>query len=84
MNKRGEIFLLSMILLGIISVSIAFLESKVNEQTYLIDTKGHVSYNLKSTQLSCQFDQIQINSENVKFVDSLEGLKNYTKSSLCP
>ena len=84
MSKKAEILLVSMILLGIIALSIAFVENKLEEKVYLVDTHNHIIYNLKSSSSSCNFNEIQVDATNVIFIKSLEEFKSYNRSQICP
>ena len=84
MNKKAELLLNSIVLLGIVALSIAYVENRVEDKVYLIDMGHNITYNLKSNSTSCQFDKIKVDSDKIKFAKTLKGVTGYTISSLCP
>jgi len=86
-NRRGEIFTLSMIVLFILILGVSFLgyEGKLENRQYIGDNSTRIIYNLKSENPNCDFNEIVINKEDGVIFNTLEEakLKGFNLSEKC-
>ena len=74
MNKKGEIFL-GTILLVILILGIFVYEKDIEEKKYLGDKSTMIFYYVESTNPKCNVFQLKINKENVVLFRTIEEAK---------
>ena len=79
MNKKSELFTIGMILLALLSMGIFYYEGKAqskNYKGYVGDISNNTVYYINTNSPNCNFNEIKIESSNLKFFDNLKQAKS--------
>mgnify|MGYP001612814398 CR=1 FL=1 len=66
-SKKGELILLSIILLVALITGLVYVQQQIENQKYIGNIKTKIVYNLNSANPNCQIQNLRIDTSNVIF-----------------
>ncbi|MDD5331463.1 MAG: hypothetical protein PHE43_01395 [Candidatus Nanoarchaeia archaeon] len=84
MNKKGELVILSFLVLGMLMFGILAYENSIREIKFVADRESGIIYNLQSNSSICNLQEIKIENHNMELYDNLQEAQGFNLSDTCP